>query len=90
MPKFVVAQLLTSDEGGERTLAEMREAVRSELAQRGGIRRYIDTLKKQTYVAIQLKDVAPTTPPSTNRRASTATTPCTTRAERRAARRHAR
>ena len=29
-------------------------AVRSELAQRGGIRRYIDTLKKQTYVAVHL------------------------------------
>ena len=28
----------------------MREAVRSELAQRGGVRRYIDALKKQTFV----------------------------------------
>ena len=29
VPKFVVAQLLTVDEGGERTLAEMRAAVRA-------------------------------------------------------------
>jgi len=55
VPKFVVAQLLTSEEAGERTLDEMRTAVRSELSQRGGIRRYIDTLKKQTYVAVHLE-----------------------------------
>ena len=54
VPKFVVAQLLTAEDAGERTLDEMRTAVRSELSQRGGIRRYIDTLKKQTYVAIHL------------------------------------
>jgi parvulin-like peptidyl-prolyl isomerase len=54
VPKFVVAQLLTAEEAGERTLDEMRSAVRSELSQRGGIRRYIDSLKKQTYVAIHL------------------------------------
>jgi peptidyl-prolyl cis-trans isomerase SurA len=58
VPKFVVAQLLTADEAGDRTLDEMRSAVRSELAQRGGIRRYIDTLKKQTYVAVHLDDAA--------------------------------
>jgi len=57
VPKFVVAQLLTADEAGERTLEEMRTAVRSELSQRGGIRRYIDTLKKQTYVAVHLTGV---------------------------------
>jgi peptidyl-prolyl cis-trans isomerase SurA len=56
VPKFVVAQLLTADQAGDRTLDEMRSAVRSELAQRGGIRRYIDTLKKQTYVAVNLDD----------------------------------
>ena len=54
VPKFVVAQLLTVDEGGERTLAEMKAAVRSELAQRGGVRRYVDALKKQTYVSVRL------------------------------------
>jgi len=59
VPKFVVAQLLTAEEAGERTLGEMRTAVRSELAQRGGIRRYIDTLKKQTYVAVLLDSVPP-------------------------------
>ena len=56
VPKFVIAQLLTVDEGGERTLPEMREAVRSELSQRGGVRRYIDGLKKQTFVLVKLDD----------------------------------
>jgi peptidyl-prolyl cis-trans isomerase SurA len=57
VPKYVVAQLLTADEGGEQTLAEMHEAVRSELAQRGAVRRYIDALRKQTFVLVRLKDV---------------------------------
>jgi peptidyl-prolyl cis-trans isomerase SurA len=54
VPKFVVALLTTVDEGGERTLQEMRAAVRSELAQRGGVRRYIDGLKKRSFVSIRL------------------------------------
>lgn len=60
VPKFVVAQLVTVDEGGPQTLAELKTAVRDELAQRGGVRRYVDQLKKQTYVSIRLddKDVA--------------------------------
>jgi peptidyl-prolyl cis-trans isomerase SurA len=56
VPKYVVAQLLTVDEGGERTLGEMREAVRSELAQRGGVRRYIDGLRKQSFVLVRLDE----------------------------------
>jgi peptidyl-prolyl cis-trans isomerase SurA len=60
VPKFVVAQLLTVDEGGPQTLDELKAAVRAELAQRGGVRRYVDALKKQTYVSVRLddKDVA--------------------------------
>lgn len=55
VPKYVVAQLLTVDEAGERTLPEMKAAVRSELAQRGGVRRYVDQLRKQTYVSVRLE-----------------------------------
>jgi len=58
IPKFVVAQLLTADEGGDRTLGELRSAVRSELSQRGGVRRYIDTLRKQTFVSVRLADAS--------------------------------
>jgi hypothetical protein len=34
----------------------MKAAVRNELAQRGGVRRYVDQLRKQTYVSIRLSD----------------------------------
>jgi peptidyl-prolyl cis-trans isomerase SurA len=54
VPKFVVAQLVSVDEGGERTLVDMRDIVRNQLAERGAIRRYIDTLKRQTYVSVRL------------------------------------
>jgi peptidyl-prolyl cis-trans isomerase SurA len=54
VPKFVVAELLTVDEGGDRTLNDIRAFVRQDLAQRGGLRRYIDGLKKQAYVAVTL------------------------------------
>jgi hypothetical protein len=54
IPKVVVAQLLTANAGGEYTLKEMRELVRSRLAEEGGIRRYLDTLRKRNYVSIRL------------------------------------
>jgi peptidyl-prolyl cis-trans isomerase SurA len=57
VPKFVVAQLQTVDEGGPQTLSELRSAVRDELARRGGVRRYVDALKKQTYVSVRLDGV---------------------------------
>jgi len=60
VPKYVVAQLLTADEGGAQTLGELKAAIRSELAQRGGVRRYVDSLKRQTYISIRLAST-PTT-----------------------------
>lgn len=54
VPKFVVANLLTSDPGGDRTLAEMRSMIRDRLAEEGGVRRYLDQLRKQTYVSVRL------------------------------------
>jgi len=60
VPKYVVAQLLTADEGGAQTLGELKAAIRSELAQRGGVRRYVDALKRQTYISIRLAST-PTT-----------------------------
>ena len=54
VPKFVVARLVTVSEGGDQTLDELRAAVRTELAQRGGMHRYVDTLKKQTYVSVRI------------------------------------
>lgn len=55
IPKFVVGQLLTVNEAGEMTLAETKSMVRADLAQRGGVRRYVDALRKQTYVSIRLE-----------------------------------
>jgi peptidyl-prolyl cis-trans isomerase SurA len=54
VPKYVVAQLLTVDEGGQRTLNEVKALVRQDLAMRGGVRRYVDQLRKQTYVSVRL------------------------------------
>ena len=53
-PKYVVAQLLTRDEGGEYTLKDLRERVRAQLVEEGSYRRYLDTLRRQTYVSIRL------------------------------------
>ena len=54
IPKVVVAQLLTSSPGGEYTLAEMRGLVRNRLAEEGGVRRYLDGLRKRTFVSVRL------------------------------------
>ena len=51
--KFVVAQLAAVEEGGELTLAEVKERFRARLAEEGGIRRLMETLRKGTYVAIR-------------------------------------
>jgi peptidyl-prolyl cis-trans isomerase SurA len=66
VPKIVVAQLLTVDEGGEHTLQEMKEIVRSRLAYEGGVRRYLDGLRKRAYVSVRLDQPIPTTPAATS------------------------
>lgn len=53
-PKFVVAQLLTFDEGGEYTLSDLRERVRQQLVEEGSIRRFLDGLRRETYVSVRL------------------------------------
>jgi peptidyl-prolyl cis-trans isomerase SurA len=56
--KFVVAQLASVEEGGELTLAEVKERFRSRLAEEGGIKRLMDTLRKGTYVSIRQDAIA--------------------------------
>jgi peptidyl-prolyl cis-trans isomerase SurA len=58
LPKVVVAQLLTSNPGGDYELKEMRELVRNRLAEEGGVRRYLDSLRKRAYVSIRLGQAA--------------------------------
>lgn len=50
VPKFVVAQLLTENEGGVQTLADVRAQLRDNLVQVASLRRYLDELRSQTYV----------------------------------------
>jgi peptidyl-prolyl cis-trans isomerase SurA len=51
--KFVVAQIATVEEGGELTLAEVKERFRARLAEEGGVKRLMESLRKGTYVAIR-------------------------------------
>jgi predicted RNA-binding protein with PUA domain len=50
--KVVVAQIAKVEEGGELTLDEVKERFRSRLAEEGGIKRLMDSLRKQTYVKV--------------------------------------
>jgi peptidyl-prolyl cis-trans isomerase SurA len=59
VPQVVVAQLLSSNPGGEYQLKEMRELVRNRLADEGGVRRYLDLLRKRAYVSIRLDQPPP-------------------------------
>ena len=61
LPKYVVAQLITRDEGGEYTLKDLRERVRAQLVEEGSYRRYLDALRKEMFVAIRL-DEPPASP----------------------------
>ncbi|HEU4721911.1 MAG TPA: peptidylprolyl isomerase [Gemmatimonadaceae bacterium] len=59
--KVVVAQINSVEAGGDMTLAEVKEQIRSSLAEAGGMRRYLDTLRKQSYVSVrpEVIDVSP-------------------------------
>lgn len=51
--KWVVAQLSAVSEAGEFTYEEKRAALRAQLSEERAMRRLIDTLKEQTYVAVR-------------------------------------
>ena len=51
-PKFVVAQIASMQSGGDLTLPEVKERFRARLAEEGGIRRLMETLRKGTYVNV--------------------------------------
>lgn len=55
-PKFVVAQIVTKDQGGEYTLKDLRERVRAQLVEEGSIRRFLDSLRKEMYVVVRLEE----------------------------------
>jgi peptidyl-prolyl cis-trans isomerase SurA len=62
-PKYVVAQLVSADEGGEYTLADLKDRVRQQLVEEGSYRRMLDNLRKELYVSIRFDDQA--RPPGT-------------------------
>jgi len=77
--KVVVAQIASVEEGGELTLPEVKERFRSRLAEEGGIKRLMDSLRKQTYVTIHqdalimtpAEEAAPVSSPTSTPPAST-------------------
>jgi peptidyl-prolyl cis-trans isomerase SurA len=62
VPKFVVLRIETLEEGGAYTLADLKQRMRAQLVDEGSIRRYIDGLRKQTYVSIRLDAPVPLGP----------------------------
>jgi peptidyl-prolyl cis-trans isomerase SurA len=63
--KFVVAQIAAVEEGGDLTLAEVKERFRARLAEEGGVKRLMDSLRKATYVSIHTDALDLPLPPPT-------------------------
>ena len=61
--KFVVAQIASVEEGGDLTLAEVKERFRARLAEEGGVKRLMDSLRKTTYVSVRPDAVSILPPP---------------------------
>jgi peptidyl-prolyl cis-trans isomerase SurA len=53
VPKFFILLLTAVSEEREPSISDYRERIREQLAQEKGVRRYLDNLRKQTYVAIR-------------------------------------
>jgi peptidyl-prolyl cis-trans isomerase SurA len=63
--KIAVAQLVTVGAGGELTLAEVKERFRSRLAEEGGVRRMLESLRKGTYVSVRPEAISVAPLPAT-------------------------
>lgn len=61
--KFVVAQIAAMEQGGDLTLAEVKERFRARLAEEGGVKRLMETLRKSTYVSTRVAALDLTPPP---------------------------
>lgn len=53
VPKFFILNLTAVDSAREPTLADYRQDIRDRLTQQKGVRRYLDNLRKQTFVSIR-------------------------------------
>jgi peptidyl-prolyl cis-trans isomerase SurA len=52
--KYVVAQIIKADDGGDYTLSDFKNQIRDQLAQERGMRRVIDQMRKDLYVSVRL------------------------------------
>lgn len=52
--KIVIMQLTTAEDGGEMKISDIRERIRSQLAQEKTARRILDQLRKELYVSIRM------------------------------------
>jgi peptidyl-prolyl cis-trans isomerase SurA len=52
--KYVVSQIIKSDDGGEYTISDFRNQIRDQLSQERGMRRVIDQMRKDLYVSIRI------------------------------------
>jgi peptidyl-prolyl cis-trans isomerase SurA len=52
--KFVVAQILKADDGGEYTLSDFRNQIRDQLSQERGMRRVIEQMRKEVYISVRV------------------------------------
>jgi peptidyl-prolyl cis-trans isomerase SurA len=52
--KFVVAEILEENPGGEYSVADLRETIRDQLSQERAVRRLLDQLRAETYVSIRM------------------------------------
>lgn len=58
-PKFGVIQVLARQAGGEYTVADWKDRIRTQLTQEKQIRRMLDQLRREQYVRIMFDDPAP-------------------------------
>ena len=52
--KYVVAQILKADDGGDYTISDFRNQIRDQLAQERGMRRVIDQLRREVYISVRI------------------------------------
>ncbi len=64
--KFVVAHIALVEEGGDLTLTEVKERFRARLAEEGGVKRLMESLRKGTYVSVRedALSLSPLPPPA--------------------------
>lgn len=54
IPKMFVVQITSLEDSREPSVADWRERIRDQLSQEKAVRRYLDTLRKETYVSVRL------------------------------------